>query len=169
MSKSTVSRVSQAIKDEFDAFRQRDLGVEFEYPFLDGTHFKYHAVVDQVGGQGGQELTTVSAQADQREARRRSGNQTIFVRSRTRVSHPGPEISMSSQWVAACMTTLNPLNTFAILGHRADGKRTRGQARHSAQQTVHWAKGTGHVVVREPTMLTSMNPLATRNSQKLDA
>ena len=44
MSKSTVSRVCQAIKDEFDAFKRRDLSdVELEYLFLDGSHFKYHA------------------------------------------------------------------------------------------------------------------------------
>lgn len=44
VSKSTVSRVCQAIKGEFDAFRRRDLSdVELEYLFLDGSHFKYHA------------------------------------------------------------------------------------------------------------------------------
>jgi putative transposase len=44
VSKSTVSRVCQAIKDEFDAFRCRSLAdVELEYLFLDGSHFKYHA------------------------------------------------------------------------------------------------------------------------------
>lgn len=44
VSKSTVSRVCQAIKDEFDVFRRRDLSdVELEYLFLDGSHFKYHA------------------------------------------------------------------------------------------------------------------------------
>jgi putative transposase len=43
MSKSTVSRVCQAIKDEFRAFKARDLsGVELEYLFLDGSHFKFH-------------------------------------------------------------------------------------------------------------------------------
>jgi putative transposase len=43
VSKSTVSRVCQAIRDEFDAFRQRSLAdVELEYLFLDGSHFKYH-------------------------------------------------------------------------------------------------------------------------------
>jgi transposase-like protein len=44
VSKSTVSRVCQAIKGEFDAFRRRSLAdVELEYLFLDGSHFKYHA------------------------------------------------------------------------------------------------------------------------------
>jgi transposase-like protein len=43
VSKSTVSRVCQAIRDEFDAFKRRDLSdVELEYLFLDGSHFKYH-------------------------------------------------------------------------------------------------------------------------------
>lgn len=43
VSKSTVSRVCQAIKDEFDAFRRRDLSpVELEYLFLDASHFRYH-------------------------------------------------------------------------------------------------------------------------------
>ena len=44
VSKSTVSRVCEAIKDEFDAFTARSLaGVELEYLFLDGSHFKFHA------------------------------------------------------------------------------------------------------------------------------
>jgi putative transposase len=43
VSKSTVSRVCQAIRDEFDAFRRRDLSdIELEYLFVDGSHFKYH-------------------------------------------------------------------------------------------------------------------------------
>lgn len=43
VSKSTVSRVCQAIKDEFDTFKARSLAdVELEYLFLDGSHFKYH-------------------------------------------------------------------------------------------------------------------------------
>lgn len=44
VSKSTVSRVCEAIRAEFDAFARRDLsGIELEYLFLDGSHFKYHA------------------------------------------------------------------------------------------------------------------------------
>ena len=43
MSKSTVSRICQAIRDEFDAFKRRDLSeIEIEYLFLDGSHFKFH-------------------------------------------------------------------------------------------------------------------------------
>jgi putative transposase len=43
LSKSTVSRVCQAIKVEFDAWKLRDLGgVELEYLFLDGSHFRMH-------------------------------------------------------------------------------------------------------------------------------
>jgi putative transposase len=43
VSKSTVSRICEAIKDEFDAFKARDLcEVELEYLFLDGSHFKFH-------------------------------------------------------------------------------------------------------------------------------
>ena len=43
VSKSTVSRICQAIKDEFDALRTRDLSdVELDYLFLDGRHFKFH-------------------------------------------------------------------------------------------------------------------------------
>ena len=43
VSKSTVSRVCEAIKDEFDAFKARDLSaVELDYLFLDGSHFKMH-------------------------------------------------------------------------------------------------------------------------------
>jgi putative transposase len=43
LSKSTVSRVCEAIKDEFDAWKQRDLSsIELEYLFLDGSHFRMH-------------------------------------------------------------------------------------------------------------------------------
>jgi putative transposase len=43
LSKSTVSRVCEAIKTEFDAWQRRDLGgIELEYLFLDGSHFRMH-------------------------------------------------------------------------------------------------------------------------------
>jgi putative transposase len=43
LSKSTVSRICQAIKEEFDAWKIRDLhGIELEYLFLDGSHFRMH-------------------------------------------------------------------------------------------------------------------------------
>jgi putative transposase len=43
LSKSTVSRVCQAIRDEFDTWRTRRLDeVELDYLFLDGSHFKMH-------------------------------------------------------------------------------------------------------------------------------
>jgi hypothetical protein len=41
LSKSTVARICQAIKNEFAAWTQRDLGdVELDYLYLDGSHFK---------------------------------------------------------------------------------------------------------------------------------
>lgn len=43
LSKSTVSRVCEAIKDQFDVWKERDLSdVALEYLFLDGSHFRYH-------------------------------------------------------------------------------------------------------------------------------
>jgi transposase-like protein len=43
LSKSTVSRVCEAIKTEFDTWKTRDLcDVHLEYLFLDGSHFKMH-------------------------------------------------------------------------------------------------------------------------------
>jgi transposase-like protein len=43
LSKSTVSRICQRIRDEFEARRHRDLGaVRLDYLFLDGSHFKMH-------------------------------------------------------------------------------------------------------------------------------
>ena len=43
LSKSTVSRVCEAIKAEFDAWKARDLSdVHLEYLFLDGSHFRFH-------------------------------------------------------------------------------------------------------------------------------
>ena len=43
LSKSTVSRICEAIKDEFEAWRNRDLsGIALDYLFLDGSHFKFH-------------------------------------------------------------------------------------------------------------------------------
>ena len=44
LSKSTVSRVCQAIRDEFAAWRTRRLDdLELDYLFVDGSHFKMHA------------------------------------------------------------------------------------------------------------------------------
>jgi putative transposase len=43
LSKSTVSRICQRIREEFHAWRHRDLGVvRLDYLFLDGSHFKMH-------------------------------------------------------------------------------------------------------------------------------
>ena len=43
LSKSTVSRICQQVKDEFDAFARRDLsGLRLDYLFLDGSNFKFH-------------------------------------------------------------------------------------------------------------------------------
>jgi putative transposase len=44
LSKSTVSRVCEAIKTEFEAWRERRLGdLELDYLFLDGSCFRMHA------------------------------------------------------------------------------------------------------------------------------
>lgn len=43
VSKSTVSRICEAIRDEFDTWKTRDLsGVELDYFFADGSYFKMH-------------------------------------------------------------------------------------------------------------------------------
>ncbi len=43
LSKSTVSRVCEAIKTEFDLWKRRDLSdIALEYLYLDGSHFRYH-------------------------------------------------------------------------------------------------------------------------------
>jgi transposase-like protein len=43
LSKSTVSRICQRIRAEFEAWRARDLsGVRLDYLYLDGSHFKMH-------------------------------------------------------------------------------------------------------------------------------
>jgi putative transposase len=43
LSRSTVSRVCEAIKDQFDTWRTRSLAeVELEYLYLDASHFKMH-------------------------------------------------------------------------------------------------------------------------------
>ncbi len=43
LSKSTVSKVCEAIKDEFDIWKRRRLDdIALEYLYLDGSHFKYH-------------------------------------------------------------------------------------------------------------------------------
>jgi putative transposase len=43
LSKSTVSRICGRIRDEFEAWRTRDLsGVRLDYLFLDGSHFRMH-------------------------------------------------------------------------------------------------------------------------------
>jgi transposase-like protein len=43
VSKSTVSRICEQIKDEFDVWKARDLSeVELDYLFVDASHFKMH-------------------------------------------------------------------------------------------------------------------------------
>jgi transposase-like protein len=43
VSKSTVSKVCTAIRDQFDAFGRKDLsGIELDYLFLDASHFRMH-------------------------------------------------------------------------------------------------------------------------------
>jgi putative transposase len=43
LSKSTVSRICQQVRTEFDAWKRRDLsGVRLDYLFLDASHFKMH-------------------------------------------------------------------------------------------------------------------------------
>ena len=43
LSRSTASRICRRLRDDFEAFRQRDLtDVELDYLFLDGSHFKMH-------------------------------------------------------------------------------------------------------------------------------
>jgi len=43
LSKSTASRICQRLRDDFDEFRSRDLsGIDIDYLFLDGSHFKMH-------------------------------------------------------------------------------------------------------------------------------
>jgi transposase-like protein len=43
LSRSTVSRICDSLKVEFDAWRHRDLsGVELDYLFVDGSHFRMH-------------------------------------------------------------------------------------------------------------------------------
>lgn len=43
LSRSTVSRICQQIKEEFSAFAVRDLsGLRLDYLFLDGTNFRFH-------------------------------------------------------------------------------------------------------------------------------
>jgi len=43
LSRSTVNRVCQAIKHEFDAWRTRSLkDLELEYPYIDASHFRFH-------------------------------------------------------------------------------------------------------------------------------
>jgi transposase-like protein len=43
LSKSTASRICGRLRDDFEAFRSRDLSdVELDYLFLDGSHFRMH-------------------------------------------------------------------------------------------------------------------------------
>lgn len=47
ISKSTVSRICERLRGEFDAWKQRPLDdVELDYLFLDGSHFRYHDGAD---------------------------------------------------------------------------------------------------------------------------
>ena len=43
LSRSTVSRICQQVKEDFESFAERDLsGLRLDYLFLDGTNFKFH-------------------------------------------------------------------------------------------------------------------------------
>ncbi len=43
LSRSTASRICRRLRDDFEAFRSRDLtDIELDYLFLDGSHFKMH-------------------------------------------------------------------------------------------------------------------------------
>ena len=43
LSRSTASRICARLRDDFEAFRHRDLAdIELDYLFLDGSHFKMH-------------------------------------------------------------------------------------------------------------------------------
>jgi transposase-like protein len=43
ISRSTVSRICQRLRDEFEHWTSRDLsGIRLDYLFLDGSHFKMH-------------------------------------------------------------------------------------------------------------------------------
>ena len=43
LSRSTASRICARLKDDFEAFRNRDLSsIDLDYLFLDGSHFKMH-------------------------------------------------------------------------------------------------------------------------------
>ncbi|MGQ0824684.1 MAG: IS256 family transposase, partial [Actinomycetota bacterium] len=47
ISKSTVSRICERLRGEFDTWKQRRLDdVELDYLFLDGSHFRYHDGAD---------------------------------------------------------------------------------------------------------------------------
>jgi putative transposase len=47
VSKSTVPTICAAVREQFDAFGQRDLsGVELAYLYVDASHFRYHHAAD---------------------------------------------------------------------------------------------------------------------------
>ena len=47
VSKSTASQICQAVKEQFDAFRTRDLSkVDLAYLHVDASHFRYHHAAD---------------------------------------------------------------------------------------------------------------------------
>jgi putative transposase len=87
LSKSTVSRVCEAIKDEFDAWKQRDLSsIELEYLYLDGSHFRMYPALGPSRGA-----------SPSRAVRCWSG----WHRAAMRATTPGPA-SWASWWTAAC-------------------------------------------------------------------
>lgn len=91
LSKSTVSRVCEAIKVEFDAWKQRDLSsIELEYLFLDGSHFRMHPGARPEPVLAAWGITT-------RAVRCWSG----WHRAAMRATTPGPA-SWASWWTAAC-------------------------------------------------------------------
>ncbi len=91
LSKSTVSRICEAIKDEFDAWKTRDLsGIELEYLFCDGSHFRMHPAL-------GPSRCLPPGGSPPRVRRCWSG----WRRAATRATTPGRG-SWASWWAAGC-------------------------------------------------------------------
>ena len=95
LSRSTVSRICQRIKDEFEAWRTRDLsGLRLDYLFLDASHFKLHP--------GAPAEPVLAAWASMSTASRCSSGWRRPAQSRPTPGTTSSPTSSSVAWVRRC-------------------------------------------------------------------
>jgi len=116
VSKSTVSRICEAITTEFEAFQHRDLsGVELEYLYLDGSHFEMHP------GAGAEPVLVAWGITTE-------GKPVLLS------IEPGSSESIDAWWV--CSPVLAPLRAVVLTGSGPTLRPPRGSTTSAAMTLI---------------------------------